>query len=319
MQNRNILNNTAAVRLSSALKCILDNPELNKFSRDYLTKETKESLDRRSVYLEYAKEPWRTVLWCFCSLNSKGSTKSAKTDWINNFNHMAVLLNPAFLNSEFEGNRDKIFCAINLVLRHFAGGRFLTVSDQYYHDQYAEFKKLNLPTISDLVKVVKARELRSIKMFGKINTASHKLFEIYCSNKYQIELINRHFVGLDIMANEVNNLIKSLPSSGINRKYARNIKMDILADNIDGYYAIDSRIQGVLESCDFGKVNIDKDYDQIESFLNALISDDNYLGLVNIDYQGRCQKSRGLSSWELDRLLFALSDSKRNILNVFLQ
>jgi hypothetical protein len=312
------INQRALVKLSDAFKILLNDPVLNNFCIGLLENETTNSINRRKIYLENCKEPWQTILWCFCSLNTKGSSKVSRQKWLENFSHMSGLINPDFLFKEFHGNEEKIFCAINLILRQFAGGRFLTVSKKHYQRQYEAFQNIELPDNDDLINIVSTINISLIASKGKINTTSFKLFELYKKNKFEVKSINNSFPHLDLITIKVKDLINNFKFLGISNKFARNIKMDILANNIIGYYAIDSRIQNVLESIGFGKINIDKDYEQIECFFNMLVNEEKYLGLIELKYKDRSIMFNRFSSWELDRLIFALSDSKNNILSVYL-
>lgn len=311
-------NKNAANILTNAFKGILNDQEIKNYCLNYLQIETANSIKRRNIYLEKCNEQWQTVLWCFCSLNSKGSAKASKGKWLEDFNQLSKLINPENLNSLLSGNEEKIFCAINLILRNYAGGRFLTISEKYYPKEYSEFQKIEFPKNEDLIRILDNSNLSVLELNKKFNTESYKLFNIFQKNKFQTASINESFSNLNLMTTNVLDIIKTFKQLGINKKFARNIKMDILSDNIDGYYAIDSRISGVLDKIKFGNVNLDKDYEKLEHFFNSIIKEEKYLGKVNISYKNRTAQT-GFSSWEFDRLLFKLSDSTNNILFNFLK
>lgn len=313
-----LMNKNAAELLSAAFIKIFNNADIRRYCENHLESETLNSLKRQEIYRKF-KEPWQSVLWCFCSLNSKGSAKASREKWVLEFSRMSELINPEFLFKEFDKNEEKIFCAINLILRSFAGGRFLTVSKKYFGEQYKEFDSLEFPTRKDLVKIVSSNTLDLLSNNNIHVTASYKLFEIIKNSQFKVELINKSFNDLNIISISVDNLIERFSSYGISNKFARNIKMDILADNIEGYFAIDSRIQGILESIGYPKFNIDKDYNDIELFLNKILKEEKFLGKICFQYNNKQNILPKMTSWEFDRLLFFLSDSRNNILRFYLQ
>ena len=317
-QKKLLMNQKAAELLSAAFVEIFNNTDLRKVCENHLKDEKERSLKRQKIYLEECNQAWHSVLWCFCSLNSKGSAKASREKWFVNFSLMSDLINPEFHFKEFNGNEEKIFCAINLILRNFAGGRFLTVSKKYYGEQYNGFDNIEIPTKEDLIKMVSSNTLSLTSNNNIQNLASFKLFEIFKKNEFKLDYINKSFNDLNIISISVHDLIERFSSYGINNKFARNIKMDIFADNIDGYFAIDSRIQAVLESIGYPAININKDYHNIELFLNTVLKEEKFLGKIKINYENKSGNSNQMTSWELDRLMFSLSDSSNNILRLFL-
>lgn len=313
------INQKAAEILSAAFVEIFNNIEIRKFCDNHLESETARSLKRKEIYETECKHPWQRVLWCFCSLNSKGSAKASREKWHQKFSLMSDLINPEFLYTEFNGNEEKIFCAMNLILRNFAGGRFLTISKKYYGEQYKGFDNIEIPSEKDLIKIVSAKTLDLLSYNTSHKTASFKLFEVFKKNNFKVESINRSFKDLDIISNSVDDIIEKFSCYGINKKFARNIKMDILADNIDGIFAIDSRIQTILESIGYPAFNINKVYHDIELFFNTIIKEEKYLGKICFQYKNKPNNSAKMTSWELDRLMFALSDSSNNILSQYLK
>jgi hypothetical protein len=317
-KNKLSMNQKAAELLSAAFVDIFNNTDLRKFCENHLERETARSLKRKEIYDTECKHSWQRILWCFCSLNSKGSAKASREKWCLKFSLMSDLINPEVLYTEFNGNEEKIFCAMNLILRNFAGGRFLTISKKYYGEQYNGFDNIEIPTEEDLIKIVSANTSGLLSKNNSHNTASFKLFEIFKKNEFKVESINKSFNNLNIISISVDDLIERFSSYGINNKFARNIKMDILADNIDGYFAIDSRIQTILESIGYPAFNINKDYHDIELFLNTILKEEKFLGKICFQYKNKPNNSTKMTSWELDRLMFSLSDSNNNILRLFL-
>lgn len=317
-KNKLSKNQKAAEVLSAAFVEIFNNTDLRNVCENLLKCEKERSLNKQKIYLEECKQKWHSVLWCFCSLNSKGSAKASRDKWFVNFSLMSDLINPEFLYKEFNGNEEKIFCAINLILRNFAGGRFLTVSKKYYGEQYNGFNNIEIPTKEDLIKTVSANHLNLTSNNNIQNTPSFKLFKLFKKNEFKLDYINKSFNDLNIISISIHDLIERCSSYGINNKFARNIKMDIFADNIDGYFAIDSRIQTILKSIGYPSVNINKDYHNIELFLNTILKEEKFLGKIKIHYENKSSNSNQITSWELDRLMFSLSDSNNNLLNHFL-
>jgi len=97
-------------------------------------------------------------------------------------------------------------------------------------------------------------------------------------------------------------LIKYLKSfNGIGDKYARNMPMDCDDPRVQSHFAIDARINGILNRV-LEAQNLQA-YEQKEQWLNNIKDDLNRLAKIQID------------SWYLDRLLFRYNDSIRQKIN----
>ena len=237
------------------------------------------------------------------------------------FTEFIELIDPDKLRLIFNNDEEKIFCALNLILRHYVGGRFLTISKKYYQQQYEKLKKFKTLTHEILISLTSSQtKQKLVKQNSKHkNTTSYFLFNLYKSHKFKKEIINETFKDFNLLETSVTDF-ESMPNlKGIGKKYARNIKMDIRSEDVEEAFAIDSRIKNILSAVGLRKRNLNNDYESIELLLLNITSNKNYLGSLDIKYPKRPKYLNHISGWELDRLLFGLSNQKNNILSIYFE
>lgn len=278
----------------------------NEKTRDYVTQlivfEKKLSHLRKKIYSEYSHEPWQSIIWCYCSLNSKQSRNPST--WVFKFQEISKFLDPNLLCKSFDGDSKKIFLAINIVLHRYARGRFLTTKgNNSYKIARRKFSLIHEPKQIDLIEIVSTITYRL--NIQKEKSDSKHLFNVYKINQFSKERINSNFNKLDLKKIKPDDFNKKFKLLGIGKKYSRNILMDIRnSKTYTSHYAIDSRITSILEK--FGIVNSSKmEYENIEIIL------ENARKLLNQKIRkemSKCSewKMKEFDGWTFDRLLFNL-------------
>ena len=278
----------------------------NEKTRNYLTQlivcEKKLSRLRKKIYSEYSKEPWQSIIWCYCSLNSKQSRNSST--WVFKFKEISKFLDPDLLCKSFDGDSKKIFLAINIVLHRYAGGRFLTTKgNDSYRTARCKFDSIHEPKQIDLIQIVGT--IKCPLNIQKEKSDSKHLFNIYKINQFSKERINSNFNRLDLKKIKPDDLNKKFKLLGIGKKYSRNILMDIRNSKVNiSHYAIDSRITSILDK--FGLIDSGKmEYENIEIILDNARKQLNQK--IRKEMSKCCDwKMKEFDSWTFDRLLFNL-------------
>jgi hypothetical protein len=294
----------ASVKLSEALISIWDDPKIRLFSENMFEVITKESNLKKESYNINCNEPWQVILWCYCSLNTKGSSKAAK-DWIKNgaFNEMSNQIR-TFILTKNEYSVTNKFIALNIILRYFAGGKFLTINKSIVNDVY--FKKTEELTYEKLHnKVISLNNFNFSEYEEKSTKAdSWKIFQLFRQCHFDINLINVKFKNLSILTSSVKQLEEL---NGLSNKYSRNIKMDMRTIDSENFIAIDLRINKILKKIGLN-LNINKDYNKIEDFFIKDILQNRISNKIMPNYKSRPKNIVGITPWELDRLLYNIGE-----------
>jgi len=253
----------------------------------------------KNIYKKYCDQPWKIIVWYWLSLNSKGGSKNAK-DWHENINNVLELINPDSLRKSFNNN-EEILIAINIILRHYAGGRFLTLSNKKLLNAYLLDETLNLEVLKN--KVYQAKLVS--KDHKKVD--SYKLFKLFKDCDFNTEIINSKYPKICLIKDE----IESLKINGIGDKYARNVRMDMRTNDSENFIAIDLRIINILEKVGLKKIRINnKIYKEIENAFNNIILKNKKIIELDINYSSRPNYNDSMTSWELDRILYNIAEEK---------
>ena len=295
----------AAEKLSSAFIAIWNESTLRAHCEKILDNQTLESKRKKTLYNTYCTEPWQVIVWCYCSMNTKGSSKASK-DWTENngFKEMIELFKK-FVLSPTKNEREK-FLAINLILRYYAGGKFLTISQKLVENFYLDNREeLTENILLEKINNEKSFDLKSYE--NKPQKAdSWVLYKILEKHKFNPFHINEEFENLSIINSSEEAIIKKL--EGLGSKYSRNVKMDIRTPDSESFIAIDKRIKEVLNKVGLN-LNVDRYYDKIERFLVKDVVEAKLSKVIAPAYTSRPEGLNGITPWELDRLLYNLGDS----------
>jgi len=309
----------AANNIFIALINIWSNEITQKHCLEILEKANNGARRKTEIYQYCCNEPWKVLLWIYCSLNSKGSAKGAKDNWWKEFDKLCNLIQPEKLYKVFDGDDEKVFYAINIIMRYYAGGRFLTVSKEIYPIEYANLKKLNFLDESTVKRMVLNLESKTsiTNRNNIVNTPSYQLFEIYRNGSFRLKKINALYPDLDLFKS---NHQKLELLNGVKGKYARNIKMDLRTPDVEQKIAIDDRIKKILKTAGLEniKLSTENNYEEIESFIIYNILGSKSISSFLIHYRNRPKHLKQMTGWEIDRLLFGLTDPKKDILTVHL-
>lgn len=290
--------------LSAAIYSVLENVESRELISNQISFERKQSKIRNSIYQKYCDKQWKTLIWCYCSLNTKQSKNTSP--WVFHFKTILHLLDPNFLKKSFHSDNNKIFYAINLVLHRYAKGRFLTIKGNHsYQRAKLELEKINQPTRQHLIDITNKISI-SKTLIDKTKVDSKHLFDIFKKSKFSKSEINKQYQNLDLTRIKPDDLIEIHKLKGINSKYSRNILMDIRNSHCyKSYYAVDSRIKGILNKYGYRIKNKEK-YSDTESLLEKIREELNQK--INKEGSNReINKFNQMDSWTLDRMLFTLS------------
>jgi hypothetical protein len=268
-----------------------------------LNDETIDSFKRKDNYQKYCKEPCHVLLWCLLSMNSKGGVENAKT-WQDKFDEILKLIEPKRLKEKFKNDND-IFVAMNVIIRYFAGGRFLTCGQKYGIKYYSGSEVL---TFEQLTEHVLASNGFSLEKYERNNRRadSYKYFEVYREHSFENEAINKSYSNLSLTELEIRHLTNILSNSlGIKNKFARNILMDMRLPNSENLIAIDSRIDNILKPFINGANCFEK---KEEFLLQSLQSDELKQIYPSYNLRPKHLNNCSLTAWELDRTLFNFKD-----------
>lgn len=296
----------AADKLSTVLISIWNDPRLRLYCENLLENLTKESNKKMTIHTSCCKEPWQIILWCYCSLNTKGSSKAAK-EWtkIDRYNLMVELFHK-FILSENKFSESQKFIAINCLLRYFAGGKFLTVRKDLIGDIYIEKSEvITTEFLEEKLMIVNDFDIEEYEKKA-IKADAWYLFQLLKECQFDINEINNKFQNVSIIDGSENDLMKL---KGVSKKYSRNIKMDLRTTDSENFIAIDSRLGRILKKLDLSS-NVEKKYNEIEYFFNKHIIEDRISKVIVPSYSSRPKKLIGISSWELDRLIYNLGEEK---------
>jgi hypothetical protein len=319
------LNSSAVGKISTALIKIWESDKLRRLCFEILESATTESQKKLKIYQAIQDDPYRTLVWIYFSLNSKGGVNGTRNLWCTNdanFKEVTDLITPEILYQNFNGDQEKIFYAINLIMRYYAGGRYLTVAKKYYSTEYEEVKKLPILNQSHLQILVSKIKINSQALSetikNKSKTSSYELFSLFKKCHFNSKIINTQYNGYNLINSSIDQIGHL---NGIGNKYSRNIKMDLRTTDVENHIAIDDRIQNILKSSgiiDFDGINRKK-YLDLESFLIKRVIESEAISKLEVSYSNRPLKLSSMTAWEFDRLLFGLSDPKNNILTPFLK
>jgi len=301
-KNTELIN--ASEKLSSALISIWNQPSLRLRCESILENSTVESNNKMEFYNSYCKEPWQVILWCYCSLNTKGSSKASK-DWTkrDKFKEMTELFQ-TFMFSNSNYNDSQKFVAINIILRNFAGGKFLTINKDLIGDIYIKkTEKLTESLLHD--KIIGSNSFNLSDYENKSTKAdSWNLFQLLRECQFDLNEIKKKFKTLSIINSHEKNLGEL---KGLSKKYSRNIKMDMRTSDSENFIAIDLRINKILNRIGLN-FNIEKKYNEIETFFIKNVIEDKLSEVLLPSYSSRPKKLKGITPWELDRLIYNLGE-----------
>ena len=302
-ENKESLNG-AAEKLSKVLIGLWANSEFRDKCETQLENQTISAKDKLENYKKFCAEPWQIIVWCYLSLNTKGSSKQSK-NWLEN-NNFSRLLNfiedVIFLNRSF--NESQRFIGLNLILREFAGGKYLTIKKDLVETGYFN---LNDPlTKESFHEKISHPNLFSLNDYEKKSKKadSWNLFKLFIDNNFNKIEINKKYNSISIIDSKIDDLSIL---NGISKKYARNIKMDMRTPDSENYIAIDLRIKNILSKIGID-INIEKYYNEIEVLFQNNIIKDQLSDIIEPKYVSRPIYLKGITPWELDRLLYSFKD-----------
>lgn len=273
-----------------------------------LDKESMESQKRKEIYEAFCIEPWKTMLWCTLSLNNKGSSFNAMP-WHSKFYDILNFLSPSQLKAEYE-NDEQRFIAMNIVARHYAGGRMLTCSKDKGISYFNKQERIDQNTIKKKVqdsyrfKIDLYLENKSIADITNLFLEWQLLhFDEQSINEYYSNL-NMNNLSAEDLSYQIGDELK------INKKYSRNILMDMRQKKAEYDFAIDSRIDNILN-----KIKLEAtSFNTKEKFLKSVLKNE-VLKKIIPNYPSRPSYlvNQSITGWELDRLLFRFNDELLNI------
>ena len=268
-----------------------------------LSEETINSHERSRIYELHCNEPWKSMLWCSLSLNNKGSSANAKS-WHSKFHDIIKYISPSELKLSFESD-EHIFIAMNIIARYFAGGRMLTCSKNKGIAYLKNNESLNKETLK-----------MSVQNSGLFN------FESYLKNKSKADItnlflewqlldfndhrINEYYCNLDLKDLSAKELSCQVGEElGINNKYSRNILMDMRLNKVEYNFAIDSRIDNILD-----KINFEASSFKAKEKLLQSVLEDSKIKKIVPTYNSRplYLTEKSITGWELDRILFRFNN-----------
>jgi hypothetical protein len=312
MENKITELSNASEKLSLALISIWNEPILRLRCESILENRTVESNNKKEFYNSNCKEPWQVILWCYCSLNTKGSSKASK-DWIkrDKFKEMTELFQ-TFIFSNSNYNDSQKFVAINIILRNFAGGKFLTINKGLIADIYLKkTEELTTSLLHDKIMSVNSFNLSDYE--NKSTKAdSWNLFQLFRECNFDVNEIKKKFQKLSIIDSTEKNLGEL---KGLSKKYSRNIKMDMRTSDSENFIAIDLRINKILNRIGLN-FNIEKKYNEIEIFFIKNVIEDKLSEVILPSYSSRPTNLKGITPWELDRLIYNLGEE--NLLELYI-
>jgi hypothetical protein len=268
-----------------------------------LNVETIDSFKRKDNFQKYCLEPWHVLLWCLLSMNSKGGVENAKT-WQDKFDEILKLIDSKRLKEKFKNDND-IFVAMNVIIRHFAGGRLLTCGQKYGIKYYSGNEVLSFEQLTIQVLASSGFNLEKYERNNR-KADSYKYFEVNRKHSFENESIKKSHSKLSLTELEIRPLTNILNNSlGIKNKFARNILMDMRLPNSENLIAIDSRIDNILKPFIIGM----RSYEIKEDFLlDALKSKDLKEIIPTYESRPKHLNNSSLTAWELDRTLFNFND-----------
>jgi hypothetical protein len=207
-----------------------------------------------------------------------------------------------FSNSNY--NDSQKFVAINIILRNFAGGKFLTINKDLIGDIYIKkTEKLTESLLHDKIMGLNSFNLSDYE--NKSTKAdSWNLFQLLRKCQFDLNEIKKKFKTLSIINSHEKNLGEL---KGLSKKYSRNIKMDMRTSDSENFIAIDLRINKILNKIGLN-FNIEKKYNEIEIFFIKNVIEDKLSEIILPSYSSRPKKLKGITPWELDRLIYNLGE-----------
>ncbi len=218
-----------AIKLLEIVKLLARDSEVWNKCQNLLSNLTFEAITKTSILENSPQSLNSTVLWAYFSTNTKGGSEGVKK-WENKFNDILTLINDG--KNRYKDEKDKFFFFLNLVIRHFVGGRFTTISSNKYPELYSS--TLNFENISQLDAFIL-----------NINSESFKdiLTTPISKNSPMVYHIFNHLLNKDVSSNKLS-LYSDIYGKldGIGLKYSRNILMDLRREESENYIAIYGRI-----------------------------------------------------------------------------
>lgn len=273
-----------------------------------LDSESIESQNRKVVYEASCNEPWKTMLWCSLSLNNKGSASKAMP-WHSKFHDILNYLSPSQLKENYR-NDEQRFIAMNIIARHFAGGRMLTCSQDKGITYINKEERIDRTLIK---KKVEDSYLFKIELYleNKSSADITNLFLEWQLLRFDEQRINEYYSNLELKNLSAEDLSYQIGDElKINKKYSRNILMDMRLNKAEYNFAIDSRIDNILNKIKFESSS----FNAKEKFLKSVLKNEVLKKIIpNYSSRPSCLFNQSITGWELDRLLFRFNDELLNL------